>query len=107
MYKYEDESFNTIRLLEKFEWIDTYSDFKQFKRGDAILRENSCVDEIKRWSIEQKEEAKAELAKYKCEYTRHYVREYALEYFRSDDDGEFLCGSDYDFAEADEEDEDD
>lgn len=59
--------------------------------------------ELKRWDITQAEEAKAELAKYNCSYSKgialYYIEEYALEYCECDEDGEFVQGSDYDFAE--------
>lgn len=45
-------------------------------------------------------EAKAELAKYRCEYYDGWAIEYALEYFEADEDGEFVEGSDYELAES-------
>lgn len=93
---------NTIRLL-KGELRFTESEYKEFQKGDTIFGENVPQEELKRWSIEQKEEAKAELAKYRCAYKKgdslYDVIEYALEYSELDEDGEFVNGGDYDLAE--------
>lgn len=94
---------NNIIILEKGEAILTESEYKKFTKGDTIYGDNNNPEELKRWNIDQVDEAKAELAKYKSEYTRggqlHYITEYALEYCKCDKDGEFVEGSDYDFAD--------
>ena len=60
-------------------------------------------EELKRWSIDQKEEAQTELAKYKCRYFKgaelYYAEEYALDYCECDEEGEVMFGSDFDLAE--------
>lgn len=93
--------FNTI-ILKKGEETLAKSEYKNFEKGDTIYGENSEPEELKRWSIEEKEEAKKELAKYRCEYVKHAecwsVKEYALEYCECDEDGDFVEGADYDFA---------
>lgn len=92
---------NTI-ILQKGEAILTESEYKRFTKGDTICGDNSNPKELKRWNIDQAYEAKSELEKYKSKYTKdgqsHYITEYALEYCKCDEDGEFIEGSDYDFA---------
>ena len=96
---------NTIILLKGEERL-TNTEYKKFAKGDTIFGDNSNPMELKRWDIEQKEEAKAELMKHKCSYSKdielHYIEEYALEYCKCDEDGEFVEGSDYDLAEEQE-----
>ena len=93
--------FNTI-ILKKGEEILTSKEFENFSKGDTV---DSCPEELKRWSIEEKEAANNELKNYKCSYEydksqdRYYITEYALEYCKCDEYGEFLSGSDYEFAE--------
>lgn len=89
--------WNTIILREGFEVL-TDKEFKNFEKGNTIYGADSNAKEVKRWSIEQ-EEAKAELAKLTCEYANGYITEYALEYCECDEDGEFICGSDFELAE--------
>ena len=93
---------NTIRLLKGTASL-TRSEMKKFEKGDTINGVDYEPEEIKRWSIEEKEEAKAELAKLKCSYNEYTevtdIEEYALEYFEADEDGEFYEGSDFEFAE--------
>lgn len=91
-------------MLEGSERL-TNEEFKKFTKGDSIRGNDVTPTEIKRWSIEDKEEALAELSKYKCSYERYNeylyeIKEYALEYCQCDEDGEFIEGSDYDYAEA-------
>lgn len=94
---------NTIRLL-KGEGQYTEKEYKNFTAGDAIYGDNTNPIELARWNITNKAEAEAALAKYKCEYdygelqNTYYVTEYALEYCDTDEDGEFVDGSDYLFA---------
>ena len=71
--------------------------------GDCVCGENANPEELKRWSSDQYGLAKAELNKYKCSYKKSggyvFADEYALEYCNTDEDGEFLDGSDLDLAE--------
>lgn len=61
--------YNTIRLLRGEERL-SYSEFKKFQRGDTIFGVDSDPTEIKRWSIDDKDKAKAELSKYQCSCSR-------------------------------------
>lgn len=76
-----------------------------FVKGETIWDSEKGADPmvLKRWSIDEEEEAKKEFAKYKCCYwdgpSLFYAEEYALEYCTYDDEGEFLWGSDYYLAE--------
>lgn len=94
--------FNTIKLKRGCAKL-TEKEFKTFSKGDTIFGENSDPEEIKRWSIEQEEEARKELAKHKCSYVQSgglwQIEEYALEYCECDEDGCFVEGSDYYLAE--------
>lgn len=93
---------NTIRLLKGTASL-TRVEIKKFEKGDTIWGNDSDPEELQRWSIDQKEEAKEELAKFNCTYENFGevtdIEEYALEYFEADEDGEFYEGSDYDLAE--------
>lgn len=93
---------NTIILLKGEERLSD-SEYKKFTKGDTIFGDNSNPTELKRWNINQSEEAKIELAKYNCSYCKsislYYIEEYALEYCECDEDGEFVQGSDFDLAE--------
>lgn len=82
----------------------TNGEYDSFEKGDTIWGEGSEPEEIKRWSMEDIEEAKKALAKENCYYSRYNdylwsIEEYALEYCRYYEDGEFDMGSDYDLAE--------
>lgn len=89
---------NTI-ILKKGEYALTRSEYKKFQKGDSILYD---PEELKRWNIDDKEEALQELAKYRCTYKKgielYFVEEYALEFCECDSDGEFVCGSDFEYA---------
>ena len=91
--------FNTI-ILKKGYGEFTNNEFKKFSKGDTIFEDPT--EELQRWSIEDKEEAYKALAKYKNEYLLDsqvkYVTEYALEFSEYDEDGDFVSGSDYDYA---------
>lgn len=75
--------------------------------GDTIWGIDNCSYEIKRWSIDQIEEAKEELAKYRCSYRVMNsfagktidAEEYALEYGTYDEDDDCLYDVSYDLAE--------
>lgn len=93
--------FNTIILLKGYQKL-TEKEYRKFEKGNTIWGDNSDPEEIKRWNIEEKEDAKKELSKYHCKYQGGYdwdIEEYALEYCECDEDGEFVQGSDYDLAE--------
>ena len=85
-------TYNTIILLGNKSSL-TRQEWKKFEEGDLILGVD--IDP---------EEAKAELEKYKCSYVTDsnpslvFVEEYALEYCITDEDGEFIEGSDLVFA---------
>lgn len=93
---------NTIRLLKGYTTL-TENEYKKFSKGDTIFGIDSDPKEIKRWSIEQEQEAKEELAKHACIYQKNTetlsIEEYALEYCECDEEGAFVQGSDYDLAE--------
>lgn len=93
---------NTI-ILKHCEIRLTREEFKGFKKGNTICGEDEYpVEKLKRWSIEDQQEAIEELSKYRCKYTEdgslYNIEEYALEYCECDEDGEFIQGSDYDLA---------
>lgn len=93
---------NTIILL-KGETRVTRKQFEGFKKGETVFGENAEPVEVKRWSIDQKEEAKKELAAHRSIYQRgaelYYITEYALMYCVYDEDGAFIEGADYDLAD--------
>lgn len=93
---------NTIKLLNG-EALLTRGEYKKFSKGDTIWGIDREPEEIKRWSIEQEQEAKEELAKHSCTYHENVetwsIEEYALEYCECDEEGEFIQGSDFDLAE--------
>ena len=97
-----NEFYNTIILKHG---VGSYSkkQFNNFTEGDCICGENASPEELKRWTGDQYDLAKAELAKYSCSYRKSggymFADEYALEYCNTDEDGEFLDGSDLDLAE--------
>jgi len=93
---------NTI-ILKHCEIRLTREEFKKFKNGDSICGEgNYPVEELKRWDISDRDEAKRELEKHHCTYKEdgslNNIEEYALEYCECDEDGEFVQGSDFEFA---------
>lgn len=94
--------YNAIRLI-KGERFLAKREWEKFEKGDTVFGIDIDPVELKKWTIDQKEEAQEELSKYRCEYWKtgdtYNVREYALEYFEEDEDGEFECGSDYNLAE--------
>ena len=96
---------NTIILQKGYARL-TKNEYKTFSEGDTIYGNDSCPTELKRWDISQKAEALAELQKYKCSYVEDGqlfdVEEYALEFCACDEDGEFVEGSDYEFAKTEE-----
>ena len=95
--------YNTIRLLKGKAFLTT-REYKNFEPGDTIWGNDSDAEEISRWNEDEKEKALDALKKYKCSYQElngmYDIEEYALEYFDSDEDGEFVAGSDYDIAET-------
>lgn len=97
--------FNTIILKRGCARL-TEKEYEKFNKGDTIFGDNSNPGEIRHWSIDQKEEAKKELAKYKCTYdfggagNLWNIEEYALEYCECNNDGEFMEGLDFDLAKV-------
>lgn len=99
---------NTI-ILKYSEVRLTKEEFKNFKKGNTICGGNNYpVEELKRWSfphvidLDDIEESTKELNKCRCSYKEdgslYNVEEYALEYCECDENGEFVQGSDYEFA---------
>lgn len=96
---------NTIRLMHG-ECRANNEELKKFHKGDTICGNDENPEELKRWKIEEQEEAKKELDALRCKYIRYNeyltdVEEYALEYFEADESGEFVEGSDFDLAVMD------
>lgn len=96
---------NTIRLL-RGECRANNEEYKRFKKGDTVWGNDTNPEELKRWTIEEEEEAKAELKKFFCKsvkYNEHLtdIEEYALEFFQADESGEFVEGSDFELARMD------
>lgn len=93
--------FNTIILKHGFARL-TRTEYKHFEKGDTIYGSDSYPDELKRWNIKDEQLAQAELSKYHCYYSEdialYNIDEYALEYCACDEEGEFVSGSDYEFA---------
>lgn len=75
---------------------------KGFRKATRFFGVDSEPEELKRWVIEDEEEAKKELEKYNCEYAEYPecwgIKEYALEYCKCDKGGDFVEGSDYELA---------
>ncbi len=61
--------FNTI-ILRKGNAFLTNREYKTFEKGSTIWGPDIEGEEIKRWNIEDKDKALAELNKYVCEYRR-------------------------------------
>lgn len=93
---------NTIILL-KGEIRLTSKQFLIFEKGSTIFGNDSAPEELSRWVMEDKEEALRVLAEYKCTYKKWSelvcCEEYALMYCETDEEGEFVSGSDFDLAE--------
>lgn len=94
---------NSTIILKKGEAFLTKAEMKKFSKGDAVRGCDRETKELKRWSIEQEEEAKKELAMYKNSYVEYAggtsIKEFTLEYCECDEEGEFIAGSDYIDAE--------
>lgn len=105
---------NTIILWYGFgDLVKKERSAEPIEKGDSIWGCNSCPMELKRWNINEKEEAKKELAKNLCHYSGYYdydyyhhhypngfsAREYALGYCACDENGKIVDGADYDLAE--------
>lgn len=95
--------WNTIVLLRGEKSL-TKAEFRSFNYGDTIWGTDSNVEELQKWNISDEDTAKEELKKYHCEYdcgNTTYIEEYALMYCEYDEDGEFVCGGDYELATMD------
>ena len=94
--------YNTIILKKGFARL-TNREMENFEKGNTIWGIDSEPVEVKRWNIEDEDDAKEELEKYRCAYREctGYVdiEEYAIEYCSCDEDGEFTEGSNFDLAE--------
>lgn len=93
---------NTIRLLHG-ECRVTNEEMKKFQKGDTIWGNDTSPEELKRWTIEEADEAEEELSKFCCKsvmYNEYLtdIEEYALEFFQADESGEFVEGSDFELA---------
>lgn len=97
-----DFMYNTIILKKGYARL-TEQGYSGFSEGDTIFGTDSDPEELKRWNIEDEENAKKELAKHKCTYDGgngcYDIEEYALEYCECDENGEFVQGSDFNLAE--------
>lgn len=96
-----ENMFNTIILKKGYARL-TDKEYKGFSKGDTIWGVDRDPEELKSWGIEGEEQAKKELAKYKCTYSGGNfwdIEEYALEYCECNEDGEFIQGSDFELAE--------
>lgn len=93
-----------VSRLLKSEARLTKEELKGFEKGDLITGNDVNPEELKRWTGEGcREKALEELKKFNSSYYMEEqltdVTEYAVETYEADEDGEFLEGSDYDFAE--------
>lgn len=95
---------NTIKLIKGYRRL-TNTEFKKFEKGDTIWGDGSSPEELNRWMAEDEAEALKALEAVRCSYSNYNsqlveVIEYALEYFTTDDDGEYIDGSDYKMADC-------
>lgn len=93
-----------VSRLLKNEARLTSEELKGFEKGDLITGNDVNPEELKRWTGEGcREKALEELKKFNSSYYMGEqltdVIEYAIETYEADEDGDFLEGSDYDFAE--------
>lgn len=93
-----------VSRLLKSEARLTKEELKGFEKGDLITGNDVNPEELKRWTGEGcREKALEELKKFNSSYYMEEqltdVTEYAVETYEADEDGDFLEGSDYDFAE--------
>lgn len=94
--------FNTIILKKGYRML-TRSEYAKFEKGDTIYGSDSNPTELKRYPISQKDLAYFDLNKFRCVYDDSNsdcvdIIEYALEFCECDQDGDFIQGSNYDFA---------
>ena len=95
--KEEIKMMNTIRLLHN-DAILTKTELKKFKKGDLIWGDDQNPEPLKTWPIEDEDEALEELKRHNCSYDDNMIEEWALEYYETNEDGEFIEGSDFKFA---------
>lgn len=93
-----------VSRLLKSEARSPREELKGFEKGDLITGNDVNPEELKRWTGEGcHENALEELKKFNSSYyigeQLADVTEYAVETYEADEDGDFLEGSDYDFAE--------
>ena len=95
--KEEIKMMNTIILLHN-DAILTNTELKKFKKGDLIWGDDQNPEPLKTWSIEDEDDALEELKRHNCSYDDNMIEEWALEYCETNEDGEFIEGSDFKFA---------
>lgn len=93
-----------VSRLLKSEARLTKEELKGFEKGNLITGNDVNPEELKRWTGEGcHEKALEKLKKFNSSYYMEEqltdVTEYAVETYEVDEDGDFLEGSDYDFAE--------
>lgn len=88
---------NTIKLAHN-DAILTKAELKKFKKGDLIWGDDQNPKTLKTWSIEDEDDALEELKRHRCSYDGNRIEEWALEYCETNEDGEFVEGSDFKFA---------
>ena len=95
--------YNTVRLLHN-EVRMSADKYESFEHGDTIFGIDQDPEVLAKWDIDDIEDAKMELEKFYCSSNSNGVivdvEEYALEYCDTDENGEFVEGSDYDFAKS-------
>lgn len=97
-----NDNFNTV-ILKHCERNYSAADVRRgnVSRGDCFIDQYD-IGEVNRWSIDDEAAALAELAKHKCSYSYRdgtvWADEWALEFFEADEDGEFVIGSDEEYA---------
>jgi len=96
-------TYNTI-ILKRGAALLSNNEYRHFEKLDTICGIDAVPEELQRWSADQEAEARKALAQYECMYSSNgsvwQIEEYALEFCRTDEDGEFLEGSDYEPAET-------
>lgn len=95
---------NTI-ILAKAEANLTKREYQEYTFG-SLLIDGDWIEEITRWKTKDERKAIEALKETQCiiwKHIEHYeIVEYALIYCTCDEDGNFIEGSDYTFAELNE-----
>lgn len=97
---------NTIILMHGSATLTINELIRQHQYDSLNGCDSNPIEEM-RWSIDQEDLAKAELAKHACTYSLITndtqlvdIDEWQLEYCECDEDGEFVSGSDLDYADG-------